>query len=473
MLCITLLAAAQLASASAPPVPADTSCRVPFERFYREVAAHHPVARQARLLAEQARSELQVARGAWDPTVSAELSAKTFGGKEYYDYATATLKIPTPLGADVKVGWERGIGEYSARDRLTPDRGLVTAGLSIPLGQRLVTDERRAALAQAQALRDVADADRRATVNRLLLEAAKDYAAWYEAWRRRAVAEDGVALAAFRLQAVRGRVAAGEAAPVDTLEAQLELRRREVARVEAEATWYAATLEVTAYLWDERGAPVELPAGATPTDAGLAPEPLDSAAFPRWLDRALRDHPDLRRIAGRIRAQQAQRLLAGQQLLPFAEAELYGLAERDPGALPGEGFGSAQDRKHALAVRMPLLLLKERGRFSLAGQRLEQQRLEEDRLRRAVENAARIAAFELATVDRLIALQRENATQARALRDAEARRFDAGESSLLVVNLRERLVLEEELKLAQLEAKYAGARAALAVALGEPGTLPR
>lgn len=473
-LCTVLLAAA--VTAAAPPaapsaMTGDSACTLTFERYYGEVAANHPVVRQARLLAEQARAELLAARGAWDPTVSASLASKTFGGREYYDYAEAALRIPTPIGADIKVGYERNVGTYASDDIRTSRGGLVTAGLSIPLGQRLVTDERRAALRQARALRDVADADRRAIVNKLLLAAAKDYARWYEAWRRRQVAQEGIALAAFRLVAVRGRVASGEAPAVDTVEARLEVQRREVTLIEAEAAWFAATLAVGANLWDERGLPVPLPDDARPALDGLQPEPVDSARVPAWLAQALRAHPDLLKNAGKIRAQEAQRLFAAQKLLPFAELQLAGLADRDDtGALASP---SSEDVKTGLEVKTPLLFMRERGTLGAYSARLEAERVERDRLRREVEVTVRVAANDLLTLDRLLALQRDATAQARALRDAEQRRFDAGESSLLVVNLRERLVLDEALKLASLEAKYAGARAELAAALGEPGVLPR
>jgi outer membrane protein TolC len=72
----------------------------------------------------------------------------------------------------------------------------------------------------------------------------------------------------------------------------------------------------------------------------------------------------------------------------------------------------------------------------------------------------------------VLELQGQAVTQARQLLRGEQRRFENGESQLLVVNLRERLVLDEALKLASLEAKYVSVRAALAVALGEPGVLP-
>ena len=56
---------------------------------------------------------------------------------------------------------------------------------------------------------------------------------------------------------------------------------------------------------------------------------------------------------------------------------------------------------------------------------------------------------------------------ARLLRDAEQVRYENGEGTLLILNLRERLVLDESVKLAAVEAKVAGARAALAVATGD------
>jgi hypothetical protein len=63
--------------------------------------------------------------------------------------------------------------------------------------------------------------------------------------------------------------------------------------------------------------------------------------------------------------------------------------------------------------------------------------------------------------------QNANVRNARLLRDAEQIRFENGESTLLILNLRERLVLDEAAKLAALEAKVASARGALALATGD------
>jgi outer membrane protein TolC len=470
--------AAVPAAAQAPSfsVAGDTS-GVPYTyaTFIAQVMADHPIARQADLLAEDVRSQLRTAWGAFDPTLSANWDQKRFSGTNYYAYSDISLKIPTPIGSDLKVGFEATRGTYFSTDRRTPDQGLLSIGMSVPLGQRLITDERRTALAQARAVRDAGEADRIAIYNGLLLNASRAYGAWYEQWRRAEIARDGVALARFRLEAVVNRVINGESPPVDTVEASLEVQRRDVAREEAEAAYFAAELSLTAYLWDADGRPVELAPSVRPSLAGLdaaAEAPVDSAMVRSWLATARAANPQLRKVEADVRSASALRLLTAQQLIPFAEAGVYTLAARgeSPDFLD---TGVREDNyKASLGIKSPLLFLKERGRFGSAGARLDIRRVERDRLGREVENAVRIAANDLDVLRRIVSQQLDNVNRSLLLRDAEQARFDNGESTLLVVNLRERAVLDEATRLAQLEARVAAARAALALAIGDPTRVP-
>lgn len=444
-----------------------------FPAFLDVILANHPVATQARLVADQARSDLRTAWGAFDPTITASWDQKTFGGTQYYNYFDAELKIPLPIGADVTVAFDRTMGRYFNPDRRTTSNGTVDVGISIPLGQRILTDERRNALQQARAARDAGEADRTGIVNKLLFSAAKDYGAWYESWRRRVIAQGGEALAEFRLQAVRRRVFNGESAPIDTIEALLELQRRQVTRFETEASFYVASLDVTSYLWDDAGRPVPLPGDATPVLLGLESAGIDSTRLEALLDLATRRNPDLLKVQARIKQAEAQRLFNTQALLPLAEAKLAGIGSSDSEQSFFDGERLDNNYKAGLSIKSPLLFLKETGRFASAGQRLEFQRLERDRLRREVEFDARAAIFDLFNLERLRQRQVANVRNASLLRDAEQVRYENGESTLLILNLRERLVLDEAVKLAAVEAKVAGARAALAVATGDRTLLLR
>lgn len=438
-----------------------------FPQFMDEVLANHPVSQQARLVAEQARAELRVAWGAFDPKLSASWDQKRSSGTEYYNYLNSELKIPLPVGADITVAYDRTMGRYFNPDRRTDGNGTISAGVSIPLGQRIITDERRTALVQARAARDGGDAERIALVNKLLFTAAKDYGNWYESWRRRAIAQEGEALAEFRLRAVRARVNNGESAPIDTIEALLELQRRQVTRFEAEAAFYVSTLQLTAHLWSPEGRPAALPDQAKPVLDGLGRGGIDSTQVASLVDLAVRRHPELLKVQAKVRQAEAERLLATQGLLPFAEAKLAGVAPRGE----TDGFfnrGRLDDNyKAALNLSTPLLYLKETGKFSATGAKLAFQEFERDWLRRGLEVDVRASIFDLANLERLLEAQEANVRNARLLRDAEQVRFENGESTLLILNLRERLVLDEAGKLAALEGKVASARGALAVATGE------
>lgn len=466
-LAVSVCVSSSVSAQSAPPTLDTLGTPFTFPAFVDGILANHPVATQARLVADQARSDLRTAWGAFDPTVTASWDQKKSGGTPYYNYFDAELKIPLPIGADVTVAFDRTMGRYANPDRRTVGNGTFEAGISIPLGQRILTDERRNALQQARAARDAGDADRTAIVNKLLFAAAKDYGVWYESWRRRVIAQEGEALAEFRLQAVRRRVANGESAPIDTIEALLELQRREVTRFEAEAAFYFSSLDVTAYLWDDAGRPAPLPADAKPVLLGIEGIAIDSTRLEALLDLATRRNPDLLKVQARIKQAEAQRLFSTQALLPLAEAKLAGLGTSGGDESFFDGDRLDNNYKAALSIKTPLLFLKETGRFAASGQRLEFQRLERDRLRREVEFDARAAIFDLFNLERLRQRQVANVRNASLLRDAEQVRYENGESTLLILNLRERLVLDEAVKLAAVEAKVAGARAALAVATGD------
>ncbi|MBL0940240.1 MAG: TolC family protein [Gemmatimonadaceae bacterium] len=438
-----------------------------FPAFVDEVLANHPVAQQARLVAEQARAELRGAWGAFDPKVSAVWDQKRSGGTEYYNYLNSELRIPLPIGADVTVAYDRTMGRYINPDRRTNDNGTIYAGISIPLGQRIITDERRTALTQARAARDAGEADRVGIVNKLLYTAAKDYGAWYESWRRRAIAQEGEALAEFRLQAVRARVVNGESAPIDTIEALLEFQRRQVSRYEADASFYVSTLHLTAHVWSPDGRPAALPDDAKPVLDGLGRGGVDSTQLASLLDVAVRRHPELAKVQAKVKQAEAERLLATQGLLPFAEAKLAGVAGRGEDEPFFDRARLDDNYKAGLKISTPLLFLKESGKFGATGAKLEYQRFERDLLQRDLEYDIRSTIFDLANLERLLVAQTANVRNARLLRDAEQVRFENGESTLLILNLRERLVLDEAGKLAALEGKVASARGALALATGD------
>ncbi|MDZ7632786.1 MAG: TolC family protein [Gemmatimonadaceae bacterium] len=447
-----------------------------FEAFFELVSRNHPVVRQARLIEEGADGDVTSAFGNFEPKVEATWETKRFGSSPtsqslYYNYADISLKIPTPFGADLKVGYERASGRFINPQFTTPTGGLFSAGFSVPLGQRILTDERRTALRVARAMRGVARAERAAMTNKLLFSAAKSYSEWYSTALQLQVNREGVRLAETRYAAIVGRVRAGDAAGIDSIEAAAELNRRRAQLQGAEQSYFAASLDLTSFLWDSRGQPQDLVLGAVPSDSGLGRVVLDSASVPALLARVLALHPDVRKAEGKVDQASAERALARQAMIPLVSADLSALRSRGESFNAGDAWSQEGNYKGAINASSPLLFFKERGKYQSTDAKFDRAELDARATRRDVVLLVRTAINDLSQFEAQLALQRDAVRLFRILSAGERAKFEAGESNLFLVNTRERQVLDEELKLVTLQAKYLAARAALAVAAGDPGKL--
>ncbi|NVJ45597.1 MAG: TolC family protein, partial [Cytophagia bacterium] len=162
--------------------PEDTAQIFSLEDFVKVVLANHPVVKQADLMPENARQEIRLARGAFDPKLTGNWDVKNYKDTEYYDIFNTTLKVPLWFPVDPKISVDRNRGVY-----LNPERNIssgedyrqVTAGLSLPVGRGLFIDQRRAAVQQAELFAQITEAERIKMINKALLEAVKSYWDWY------------------------------------------------------------------------------------------------------------------------------------------------------------------------------------------------------------------------------------------------------------------------------------------------------
>jgi outer membrane protein len=439
---------------------------VTLDAFLAQVRATHPQVRQAELARRQADAAALAARGSFDPYVQAVWDTKRFKGIGYYDELDTRLVVPTPWGVDFKLGWERAAGQIINPERATPGEGLLSAGVSLPIGLGLLTDERRTARRQAEIALGAADADREAAIARVLQGAARDWGTWAESERRAEIAAEGVALARFRLNALRSRVAAGDAAEIDSVEAVAELTQRELQLIDAAAGAAGARLVVQGWLWRADGGVDSLPTTARPAARAQLAGEADLRQRGEALGWIIARHPFVQQATAKWRQADAQRRLAATQLLPSASVELSGLAA-------GSSFGDlaaprldGEESKFSGNVRIPLFARRELGRLRIAENETRALGVERERIRRDVEIEARRALIELAAVDEQLGRQEMLVALQQRLLGAEQQRFELGESSLLIVNLRERALLDERLRLASLISRRARALGTLAVALG-------
>lgn len=402
---------------------------------------------------EGARGEQLAQRGGFDPTLKGRANVIPLGG---YQYRTAdvTLEQPTPLwGSQLLAGWRYGQGDLPAYygGQQTLDAGELRVGAQVPLWRDGPTDRRRTSIERSVLGTRAAAAALDARRNDLRRAATQRYWEWVAAGRRLTLAEALLELARARDAGLRSRVARGDLADIEQLENERALLQREERVVAARRSVEAAGLELSLYLRDEAGRPVRPATARLPDSFGPVPEALPTLESAVGDARARR--PELARL--RLVREQGEVELrwADNQFSP--RIDLSAVLSRDVGSaqcadslcdpsVPTAGVfaKSKPELNVGLQLELPLLFRGARGR-------LESQRaavavaqadldLQADRIGTEVQDALEAVR---AARQRLDLAQRQVAVATR-LEDAERRRFTAGESTLLIVNLREQATFE-------------------------------
>ncbi|GEO05427.1 transporter [Adhaeribacter aerolatus] len=432
------------------------------QEFHRLVLQNHPVASQAALLTEQARQELRMARGTLDPVISSKIYRKEYNGKEYYHLWNNTLEIPTWFGFDLKAGYDQTRGQYLNPENNTPAGGLSFAGVSVPLGQGLFIDQRRATIKQAVLLQDIAEAEWVKLINKLLLQATKDYWDWLLYYREMQLYREALELADFRLKAVRIRVREGDLAAIDTVEALTEVQNRQVLVQQAQLAYNNVRLMVATHLWAENAVPLELQERTVPALTGSELTTLPQDSMQQLLELAKTNHPDLRKINLKGQQLQVEQRLATEKLKPKLNVE-YNVLQKDfylrPDAFERQYLWA--NYKLGMSFNVPLFLREERGKLQLTKAKQQANNLELQQTTREIENSLLAAFNDWESLAAQIKLQEQMVENANKLRNGEVIRFQNGESSLFLVNSREAKLLESQQKLYSLQTKYAKAKTLL------------
>ncbi|MCC7502647.1 MAG: TolC family protein [Flavobacteriales bacterium] len=445
---ITLLSTAQ--------VPAVLSR----EAFVRIVLDNHPLARQAALRTEMGAATLHSARGGFDPLATANYEEKRFDDKNYFTLLEAGLKVPTWYGVDLLAGFQDNSGDQLNPQAFTPMDGLVKAGVQVPLGQGLFIDQRRATFRKAQAYQRATEAERRQLLNALLLQALNDHTDWVAAYQALQVTTEAVELANDRLNNVRGNWQGGDRPAIDTLEALLQVQDRQMRMQQAGLNFRNAGLRLSNHLWDASQRPLELQANVLPDPDDLL-SLLAVALTSAEIDNALNTHPLLAQTSARIEQLDVDRRLRAEYLKPDLDLKYQWLGNGS--ALRNESGASLLGDGHQVGVgfSMPLLLRRERGELALARLRTTDAELGLARDRTVIRNRINERLNDISTYREQVELGARMVLNNERLLGGESQRFNAGESSLFLVNAREVPLIEARIRQVELEARLRRAYFAL------------
>ena len=426
------------------------------DEVLRSVDRSFPLIAAAAREQDEAKGALLSSEGGFDPSLRAAGTVEPVGGypKQYF---TTQVDQPTALwGTSFFAGYRYGGGKLPVYEGKleTNDYGEVRGGVRVPIWRDGPIDRRRASLRQAElgvTLAKLSLDQQRIEARRV---AALRYWDWVAAGRRLATLRAWLALAEARDGGLAVRATSGDIPELDRIENQRTVLQRQSAVAGAERDLAQAGLELSLFVRADDGTSLLPPLSRLPKAFPDA-APIDVPSARAEEDRALARRPDFQRFDILRDRSRIEADLARNQQKPAVDVTLFGSRQFGAGdPARGESVLGA-----SLVLDIPILNRVQTGREQSAEATIaktdEQKRFARDRIVADVRGS-------LVTIDASLqraALAQKEVQVATQLAGGELRRFELGESNMLLVNLREQASAEAAIRQIDAQADFQRATA--------------
>jgi len=428
--------------------------RVPKEFTYTEfigyVKKYHPLVKNANLEINKAQANLMIARGGFDPKIEVDFTKKQFKNSEYYSILNSSFKIPTWYGIEIKAGFDNNEGIRLNPENTLPNQGLTSFGISIPIGQGLLINQRMADLKKAKIQLQLSQSERKMEAIAILYDASIAYFNWKKTFSEYQLYEEYTKNAQVRFQGVRSLIKQGDKAAIDSIEAGIIVKNRLLGAENSKLKLTKAKLELSNYLWLENNIPLEL------SDA-LFPEINLELSIQETLKTSdlmtnpfsLNTHPKINALQNKMEILNVERKLKANMLLPKIDLGYSYLSE--PSYFNKYQF---QDYKIGVNFYFPLFLRKERGNLKLAKFKVQETQFILAFEKLQLQNKINAQKNELKSYLKQIQIAKSLSDDNDKMLKSEEKLFLFGESSLFLINTRENNLVTAKLSQIALENSY-------------------
>jgi len=431
---------ALIALACACPLAAQT---LTLDDVQASVDKHYPPLLAALLEREIAAGGVEAALGKFDFRIGMRADTDQFGFYSNERLNTGFDQYLQTWGASVYGGWRVGRGDFATYDGKLETRtgGEWRGGVKLPLFRDRQIDERRAELQKARLDRTLADLSVDQQRLYVVQLATRRYWDWVASGRRFQVAEALLRIALARDAQLRESVDLGQIPPIEAVENRRAILQRRSQLVEQQRGLENAAIELSLFYRDAAGTPVRPAADRLPPMLP-ATESITEPALVEAVSRALDRRPELRYLAAEREQARVDLLVAENQMLPGVELSV-GFASESGGGVVKRG---PNELKAGIGFELPFQRRSASGKIMMVSAKINQIRLKERMARDKIEAEVRDAASAVRAAHERVTLLRDEVAVARELEDAERARFDLGDGTLFLVNLREQATADAALR---------------------------
>lgn len=424
-----------------------------FEEYMEIVKKHHPLAKQADIQMEKGSATVIQSRGNFDPKAFSDVSQKYFKDQQYYSLINSGLKIPTWYGIEINGGYENNNGSFLNPENSVTDDGLWYLGISVPLGEGLFIDKRRAELKKAKIYQQSSEAERNMLYNELLYKAGKAYWEWFKSYNAVVVYQEAVTIAEQRFEAIKRGAVLGDRPSIDTVEALIQLQNRTFDLQETRLNFKNTTALLGIYLWVDGLVPLEVSGTTFPVNSADLPPSIIDLDFKNQLDSLTANHPALQQSMFKVDRLKIDQRWKKEQIKPTLNLKYNAINQPVDGASDAFNNYSTNNYTWGLEFNLPIFLRKERGDLRIAKMKVKEAEFELTAKIASLKLKAQTTLNDWDTAVQQLLLYTQTVQNYNKLLEGEKKKFDAGESSLFLINSRESNYIKAQIRYIELLAK--------------------
>lgn len=435
-----------------------------YNEFLGYVKKYHPLVKSAQLEINKAQANLMMARGGFDPKIEADFDQKQFKDKEYYSVFNSSFKIPTWYGIEVKAGFDNSEGIFVNPENTLPNQGLTSLGITFPVGQGLLINQRMADLRKAKIQIQLSQAERKLQAVEVVYNASIAYFNWKRNYSEVQLYKNYLKNAEIRYKGILTLIKNGDKPAIDSVEAGIVLKTRKWNLEDSSLKLAKAKLELSNYLWLDNNVPLELQDDIIPENR-LEKTIGETLKTNELLadNISIENHPKINSIENKLAILDVDRKLKANSLLPKMDIGYHYLSE--PNYWNDTNFNNY---KIGLNFKFPLFLRKERGSVQLAKFKIQDTKLSLNLERVQLKNKINAQQTEINSIEKQLQLLSDLVSGNSQMLQSEERLFSLGESSIFLLNSRENNLVSIQLTQLGLENRFLNSNAELFKLMANP-----
>jgi outer membrane protein TolC len=310
----------------------------------------------------------------------------------------------------------------------------------------------------------LSQAERKLQASQVLYDASVAYFNWKRNYSEVQLYQNYLNNATTRYKGIQSLITNGDKPAIDSVEAGINVRNRELSLEDSKLKLIKAKLELSNFLWLENNIPMEL------QDAIIPEEKLELTIQETLKtnellqeNQSIENHPKINSLQSKIDILNVERKLKANSLLPKIDVGYHYLSE--PNYWNSTNFNNY---KIGMNVYFPLFLRKERGSLKLAEFKIQNTQYDLNIQRLQLTNKINAQQNEIKSLERQRKLIQKLVDDYNVMLSSEERLFSFGESSMFLINSRENNLVSSQLSKIALENRYLTSNAELFRIMANP-----